>query len=368
MKRFIELDILRGFLLLLMVVNHAPTFLRKFTDQPLGFFSTAEAFVFVSAFLAGMLFQSRSEKQGFDAARAATVSRALRIYRAHVGTLLFAFIVGGLFLAGLPGIQNLLYHYFQNPGAAVFAALALIFQPPLMDILPMYILFSLLTPCAFWAANRWGWKKVLFFSLGLWVLSQFRVRELFLTNVKDASYLDLGPFDLFAWQLLWVGGLLFGKAVHEGRPILQLSATTETLVFISALIFLILRWDIAPASLDQIRQLWLFDKWHLGPVRLIDFCAVAWIGSRILPALQRWQTVLRPLSLVGQNILPVFCCEICLSLLLVGAIDPSKSHKPLVSALVIAQILSAFLIAWAVNARALARSNMGLPSAEALRP
>jgi hypothetical protein len=152
MKRFVELDILRGFLLLLMVVNHAPTYLRIFTDQPIGFFSTAEGFVFVSAFLAGMLFQRRSEKQGFDAARAATVSRALRIYRAHLVTLLFAFIVGGIFLAQLPGMQNLLYHYFQNPGAAFIAAFALIFQPPLMDILP---------DCGFYRSlvyARWSWQ------------------------------------------------------------------------------------------------------------------------------------------------------------------------------------------------------------------
>ena len=133
----------------MMVVNHAPSPLRIFTDQPIGFFSTAEAFVFVSAFLAGLLFQRRSEKLGFHAARAATVSRALRIYRAHLGTLLFAFIVGGVFLAEFPGIQHLLDQYFKNPGAAILAALALVFQPPLMDILPMYILFSLLTPCAF---------------------------------------------------------------------------------------------------------------------------------------------------------------------------------------------------------------------------
>src|ERR1700741_4759422 len=209
MKRFIEFDILRGFLLLLMVVNHAPTYLRMFTDQPIGFFSTAEGFVFVSAFLAGMLFQRRSEKQGFDAARAATVSRALRIYRAHLVTLFFAFIVGGIFLAELPGMQNLLYHYFQNPGAATIAAFALIFQPPLMDILPMYILFSLLTPCVFWAARRWQWNRVIWISAGLWTLSQFHVREMFLAYFKDASYLDLGPFDLLAWQLLWVAGLFF---------------------------------------------------------------------------------------------------------------------------------------------------------------
>ena len=367
MKRFIELDILRGFLLLMMVVNHAPTYFRIFTDQPIGFFSTAESFVFVSAFLAGLLFQRRSEKQGFDAARAATISRALRIYRAHVGTLLFAFIVGGIFLAELPGIQNLLYHYFQNPGAAAVAAFALIFQPPLMDILPMYILFSLLTPCAFWAARRWGWKKVLFVSVGLWVLSQFSVREIFLANVKDASFLDPGPFDLLAWQLLWVGGLIFGKAVQDGRPVLQLSATAEALVFVAAFVFLVLRWDMIMGNFDQSKPLWILDKWHLGPVRLLNFFTVAWIVSRVLPALQRWETPLRPLSLVGQNMLPVFCCEICLSLLLVGVFDPSKSHKPLVSALVVGQLLSAFVIAWALNTRSATRNSQNLDPAGAFR-
>ena len=356
MKRFVELDILRGFLLLLMVVNHAPTYLRVFTDQPLGFFSTAEAFVFVSAFLAGMLFQRRSEKQGFDAARAATISRALRIYRAHVGTLLFAFVVGGIFLAELPGIQNLLYHYFQNPGAAVVAAFALIFQPPLMDILPMYILFSLLTPCAFWAAKRWGWSRVIWASVGFWVLSQFHVREMFLAIVKDASYLDLGPFDLLAWQLLWVAGLYFGKTMQEGRPVLQLSAATETLIFIAAFVFLVLRWDVTMGNFDYPKDLLILDKWHLGPIRLINFFAVGWIVSRVLPALQHWETPLRPFSLVGQNMLPVFCCEICLSLLLVGAIDPSKSHKPIVSALVVGQILSVFLIAWLLSVRTATRT------------
>jgi uncharacterized membrane protein len=62
MKRLIELDVLRAVLLLMMVVKHSPSQLRRFTDQPLGFFTTAEAFVFVSAFLAGTLFRRRAEK------------------------------------------------------------------------------------------------------------------------------------------------------------------------------------------------------------------------------------------------------------------------------------------------------------------
>ena len=80
MKRFIEFDVLRGVLLLMMSVDHSPSSLRRFTDQPLGFFTTAECFVFVSAFLAGMLFRKRAEKLGFAAARSSSIHRAGRIY------------------------------------------------------------------------------------------------------------------------------------------------------------------------------------------------------------------------------------------------------------------------------------------------
>src|ERR1700736_4261583 len=154
MKRFVEFDILRGILLLMMVVDHSPTSLRLFTDQPFGFFSTAECFVFVSAFLAGMVFRKRAEKLGFAAARSSSISRAGRIYRAHLFTVGFAFVLGSLFLTELPGIRNLLDHYLMNPWAAIGGSLALLFRPPLMVILPMYILFSFLTPAVFWAARR----------------------------------------------------------------------------------------------------------------------------------------------------------------------------------------------------------------------
>src|SRR6201987_6071688 len=86
MKRFIEFDVLRGVLLLMMSVDHSPSSLRRFTDQPLGFFTTAECFVFVSAFLAGMLFRKRAEKLGFAAARSSSIHRAGRIYRAHLAS------------------------------------------------------------------------------------------------------------------------------------------------------------------------------------------------------------------------------------------------------------------------------------------
>jgi len=106
MRRLIELDLLRGILLLMMVVNHSPSSLRVFTDATLAVFTTARCFVFVSAFLAGMIFRKRVEKHGFAAARSSSISRAGRIYQGQLLTVGFAFVLGSFFLAEFPGIRN----------------------------------------------------------------------------------------------------------------------------------------------------------------------------------------------------------------------------------------------------------------------
>ena len=170
---------------MLMVVNHSPSPLRQLTDQPVGFFSTAEGFVFISALLAGLLFQKRSEKLGFAAARAATLERALRIYRAHLVTLFVVFAICGLFLTWMPGIRYILSKFFDSPTSAVAGSVALLFQPPLLDILPMYIIFSLVTPLAFWVAGRVGWRVVFAASVGLWIASQFSMREFLTVNRRS---------------------------------------------------------------------------------------------------------------------------------------------------------------------------------------
>ena len=260
MKRFIEFDVLRGFLLLMMVVDHSPSSLRRFTDQPLGFFTTAECFVFVSAFLAGMLFRKRTEKLGFAAARSSSIRRAGRIYQAHLVTLGFAFVLGGFFLSGFPGIRNLLDHYLLNPWAAIGGSLALLFRPPLMDILPMYILFSFLTPAAFWAAQRWGWKAVLLVSASIWFIAQTHARDMLVTAFKDLPFIQLGPFDLFAWQLLWVGGLFIGQRFQENKALLPLSRLLHLLLLISAIAFLVWRWRSLTGGTMSVIQTWLFDN------------------------------------------------------------------------------------------------------------
>jgi hypothetical protein len=355
MKRFNEFDVLRGILLLLMSVDHSPSSLRRYTDQPLGFFTTAECFVFVSAFLAGMLFRKRTEKLGFAAARSSSIQRAGRIYRAHLVTLAFAFILGSFFLPGLPGLRNLLDHYLVNPWAAIGGSLALLFRPPLMDILPMYILFSFLTPAAFGAAQRWGWKMVLLVSFAAWIIAQTQVRDMLVAEGKDLTFVQLGPFDLFAWQFLWISGLYIGQRFLENRSLLPMPHLLRPLLFLLALAFLFWRWISIADGPGPITQTWLFDKWHLGPLRLINFAVTASVTATFLKYLNRWEKPLRPLLLIGRHMLPVFCSQICLSVLLLGWTAAGAGIEPFTSVLVICQLLMAPMFAWLLEKRATAK-------------
>ena len=357
MKRFIEFDVLRGVLLLMMSVDHSPSSLRRFTDQPLGFFTTAECFVFVSAFLAGMLFRKRAEKLGFAAARSSSIHRAGRIYRAHLVTLAFAFVLGSFLLSELPGIRNLLDHYLMNPWAAIGGSLALLFRPPLMDILPMYILFSFLTPAVFRAAQRWGWKPVLLVSLSAWFIAQTHVRDMLVTASKDLPFIQLGPFDLLAWQLLWVGGLFIGQRFLENKSLLPMPHLLRPLLVLSTIAFLFWRWISIPSGSDPITQTWWFDKWHLGPIRLINFAVAASVAAPFLKYLNRWEAPLRPFSLIGRHMLPVFCGQICLSVLLIGRTESGLTTEPMTSALVICQLLTAPLFAWFLERRSVAKQS-----------
>ena len=346
MKRMVELDVLRGFLLLLMVVNHSPSPLRQFTDQPVGFFSTAEGFVFISALLAGLLFQKRREKMGFAAARAATLERALRIYRAHLITLFVVFAICGLFLTWMPGIQYMLSKFFDSPTSAVAGSVALLFQPPLLDILPMYIIFSLITPLAFWIADRVGWRVVFGASVGLWIVSQFSVREFLTAPIRGQAFVQIGPFDLFSWQLLWIGGLIFGRALQVGKPVLKFSRRVETIMLTLAIGFALSRWTCVALNLNPANYFWVLDKWHLGPLRLVNFFVVGWFVAKAVPYLRHWHEQLRPLIAVGQNMLPIFSTQVCLSTLIIGWISV-RHHSPdaFATFLLLLQVASVFAVA-----------------------
>jgi hypothetical protein len=235
-----------------------------------------------------------------------------------------------------------------------------------MDILPMYILFSFLTPAVFWAARRWGWGMVFSVSFSTWFIAQAHVRDMLLNTFKDLPFIQLGPFDLLAWQLLWVVGLFVGKRFQENDALLPRSRSLRVLLPIIAITFLFWRWCSIAFGPDPVTQTWLLDKWHLGPLRLINFFVAAAVIATFLKYLTRWEVPLRPLFLIGRHMLPVFCSQICLSVLLIGCTDSGNlTAEPLTSALVLCQLLAAPLFAWFLEWRSV-KKDLALPKPQVL--
>src|SRR5438477_2381426 len=236
-QRLPELDALRGLMLTLMTLAHLPTQAQVITNQQLGFVSEAEGFVFLSAFLTGRIFGRIASESGFATVIKRLWKRALRLYGYHLLLLGIAFTVVATVAVHTerPGLEGLIDFYLAHPMHAVWSAIVLIYCPPLLDILPMYIIFLLATPIALYLGSRWSWKLVLIPSGLIWLLAQFGLRTAIYARMVQLAGVriplnEMGAFDLLAWQFLWAVGLWIGA----GFPGVVFKALTSKMSVIAA--------------------------------------------------------------------------------------------------------------------------------------
>src|SRR6195256_913846 len=93
MGRRLEIDAIRGLMLVWMVATHLPTFLPTYTNQPFGFVGAAEGFIFLSALFTGRIYFRIAEYDGYRAMTRKLWARTLRLYGYHALLLAFAFLV-----------------------------------------------------------------------------------------------------------------------------------------------------------------------------------------------------------------------------------------------------------------------------------
>jgi hypothetical protein len=314
--RRLELDAVRGLMLVWISLTHLPTAASAYVNQPFGFVSAAEGFIFLSALFTGRIYFRLAEHDGYGAMRRKLWARTLRLYGYHALLLAFAFLVAVPIASSgsRPGLHNLLDFYFMvGPRQAVTEAALLIYRPPLLDILPMYIIFLLWTSLLIPLARRTGWKPILWTSFGFWVLAQFGLRggahAFTMHHIPLRIPLnEMGSFDLWAWQFLWIVGIWLGVRWGQGDLPIERSAKRVIIpaVVVAISLFVLRRFVAHGFQLGALE--WIFDKWHLGPLRLLDFIAVAALlilGQSVLKPL-----AIRPLVLMGQSSLQVFCVHL----------------------------------------------------------
>jgi len=310
MKRDHQLDVLRGLCLVIMASDHIGGPISKLTLEPLGFFSAAEGFIFISGLVVGMVYTKRSEIAPPGALYRLALSRAWTFYLYHASLLLVVL----LFVLALPEIAQpwkearYATGFFENPLRAVWLGLTFLYQPTFMNILPLYCVVILLTPPAIDLFRRGKAVTVLAASAGLWAACQFGFNDL----VFDLTFNQLltprmGALSIMAWQTIYFLGLWLGYKRRRGERVVSMpSLPTIRWLALVALVLAGLRHGLrlirklqrtGSESLSDFESLLpspalnsfidnLIHNKNLGPLRLLNFLLVVYL---ITYALERYE-------------------------------------------------------------------------------
>jgi hypothetical protein len=344
--RDLRFDTLRGLFLVCMTINHLPTEMREFTDQPVGIFSAAEGFVFLSGLIAGWVYTRKFRELGREGLWNASANRAKSIYRWHVGSVLAAFACVQLTERALgycsPAVPRL---FFEHPLESLGLGVSLLYQPGLLDLLPMYCAFVMLLPVvirSLEAGRKW---LVLGTSGAVWLAVQWA------PPVDGAPLypINTGSFNLFAWQFLFIVGVTIGHARISGSQ--QVVRPNPWVVACAAAVTI---YGFGLHHYQWIR-LWpehafgmLLNKPALGLFRMADFGCVAYLvgifGAQFPKALT-W----RPLAFLGQHSLAVVATQsvTIMALLQFSSLFDTVLSRTLTAAVVIGML---FVVAGARQA------------------
>ncbi|HVC91552.1 MAG TPA: OpgC domain-containing protein [Acidobacteriaceae bacterium] len=316
LERRPELDALRGLFLVWMTLTHLPTRFSDFVDQPIGFVTSAEGFVFLSALLVGRLYV-RDLLEDEPRVRRKLWKRSLKIYGYHLLMLGFAFTVAAAFAVHThkAALTNLLDFYLAHPMVAIVGSVLLLYCPPLLDILPMYVMFLFFTPLVLSASWRYGWRMVLACSGLVWLLAQFGLRDLAHYAIVQVTHLHIplqetGAFNLFAWQAVWIGGLWLGAQSAMGvAPLRRIPSWCAAVAGVVCLFFVGIRHSWLGPHLTQQSFGMMLDKWQIGPLRVLNLLAFMvvfyWLRKYVLRIVS-----IEPLMTLGKASLHVYCAHL----------------------------------------------------------
>ena len=330
------LDSWRGIFHIVMVVDHLPFLLPgMFTliaglYEFLGYVTAAEGFVFLSGFVSGLVYTRVGREKGRRAMWWKALIRARNIYLCYVMAVILLLVL--VKCMGPSQISWLAWNHLINEHLLTASAqvISLLVQPTFLEILPMYSLLLLVTPLLINQLENSRYLLVLIFSLLIWVAAQFNIRNVLLSLTGTHEVIHLGYFNCFAWQILFVIGLICGHKTYTANgPWLSRSWKLPLLAYLVALTFFLLRHDFLGINVNTR----LVDRSCLGPLRLLDFFCVVFLlckGRRQIEEYIAW----KGFSFLSRNSLQVFAFHL-LPIYFAALVVENKVPLPILTQLLV---------------------------------
>lgn len=324
MTRIAWLDMLRGYALLCIMLNHMPLgWMRQFTLGNFAVFDAAELFVLLSGFLVGLVWVKVEATDGRRAAQWRFMRRAAQVWLALIiGGVLLALLSRGLFALGLDhtAIWSEYARWIVRLPVAYVVTLALMWmQPNLLDVLALYVILLALAPVTVPMLLR----RPVWFAAGSFALWLVAVPlNASLPNQRVEGGLLFNPF---GWQMLFFAGVAMGAFRRRFMPVLRAHAGWVTAAAAAVALYslgMVTLWRFGPAGKQLADAMWhavgIVDKWSLDWVRFVAIIAASWlVAVPFAPVLARMADTRlgRAAALIGRGGLFSFVACVLLSVL-----------------------------------------------------
>lgn len=269
-NRSVSVDVMRGAALLLMFVNHLGRFFPAmsgvvhFCYGILGITTSAEIFIAISAY--AIFRSSQSEQDRFHSAEVLALKakrRFTKLYFVHVLLLSLVILLslGSLWTFGGQRIR------IDYPATDKFIyGLIFLFQPALFDIIPLYLIFTVLNPVAISLIKKGKYYIGIGLSFLLWFLVQ-NVPWLRYERFTDTFVLPF--FHPLAWQFLYcslLGIFSCGTYIKSKRQFFS-SVSLAVILFL----FIYSRWFVT----HSIEDYYLTSRQYMGPLRILNILSLS---------------------------------------------------------------------------------------------
>ncbi len=321
LARDLRVDFIRGLMLLIIFVDHSSLWLlpgfhwiSEYTLHRFSFLDAADVFVCLSGYAAGMVYSRRFAAAGLEGCLRAAGRRCLQLYAAEAALFVVCLAVMNLPLpvnTNLPA--ELLRPYRETPIQTAFDLLLMRDHPLLLDLLPLYIAFTALTPFAIVLASA-RLRALIGMMIGCYL-------AVYATGLLHLNVIEIWDFNPFAWQLAFFGAFLLGRETTQNPgwwASLQSSRWLTTAAVAGLALVLLIRiapsWPVAAllhtnALRDMVpRTIPLTGKHNMEPLRLINLALWVIVIAAIDPGVKFLRTRLAGVLIAcGQSSLAVFC-------------------------------------------------------------
>lgn len=213
-----RIDLVRGFALVTIFINHMPgNWIGAWTPRNFGFSDSAEIFVLLAGYASALAFYPLCQRRDFAILTLKAVRRAGVLYGAHLVTTGAAFLLFWAIIAASGNAEHAdlvgMAPALADPAASLRAVLVGGFQLSYFNILPLYVVLLALLPIMLALA-----------ALDTRLLVAASVLAYLVTNLAgltlpSSPHFESWFFNPIAWQSLFVAGLVLGILRLNGNMI-----------------------------------------------------------------------------------------------------------------------------------------------------